>query len=77
MHYFKMRKKPTHGGKREGAGRPAEGKERFTVTLTAESVKVHKDAAFLNLATQSSGASPIPFHPGAVRYLKEKGINVQ
>jgi TRAP transporter TAXI family solute receptor len=41
-----------------------------------ELVKVHKDAAFLDLATQASGASPIPFHPGAVRYLKEKGIAV-
>jgi hypothetical protein len=26
------------GGKREGAGRPPEGKERFTVTLKAENV---------------------------------------
>jgi TRAP transporter TAXI family solute receptor len=42
-----------------------------------ELVKVHKDAAFLSLNNQSSGASPIPFHPGAVRYFKEKGINVQ
>jgi len=42
-----------------------------------ELVKVHKDAAFLDLANQATGASPIPFHPGAVRYFKEKGINVQ
>ena len=42
-----------------------------------ELVKVHKDAAFLDLATQTSGASPIPFHPGAVRYFKEKGITVK
>ena len=41
-----------------------------------ELVKVHKDAAFLDLANQASGASPIPFHPGAVRYFKERGINV-
>jgi TRAP transporter TAXI family solute receptor len=41
-----------------------------------ELVKVHKDAAFLDLANQASGASPIPFHPGAVRYFKEKGVNV-
>lgn len=40
-------------------------------------VKVHKDASFLELANQSSGASPIPFHPGAARYLKEKGIAVK
>jgi uncharacterized protein len=42
-----------------------------------ELVRVHKDAAFLDLANQATGASPIPFHPGAVRYFKEKGINVQ
>jgi TRAP transporter TAXI family solute receptor len=40
-------------------------------------VKVHKDASFLELANQATGASPIPFHPGAARYLKEKGITVK
>jgi uncharacterized protein len=42
-----------------------------------ELVKVHKDAAFLDLANQMSGASPIPFHPGALRYFREKGLKVQ
>ena len=42
-----------------------------------ELVKVHKDAAFLELSNQASGASPIPFHPGAARYFKEKGITVK
>jgi TRAP transporter TAXI family solute receptor len=42
-----------------------------------ELVRVHKDASFLELANQASGASPIPFHPGAARYLKEKGIVVK
>ena len=42
-----------------------------------ELIKVHKDAAFLEMANQASGASPIPFHPGAVRYFKEKGITVR
>lgn len=41
-----------------------------------ELVKVHKDAAFLSLDTQMTGASPIPFHPGALRYFKEKGLKV-
>jgi len=40
-------------------------------------VKVHKDAGFLELANQATGASPIPFHPGAVRYLKERGVAVK
>jgi hypothetical protein len=42
-----------------------------------ELVRVHKDASFLELANQGTGASPIPFHPGAVRYLKERGIVVK
>ncbi len=42
-----------------------------------ELVKVHKDAAFLELSNQATGASPIPFHPGAARYLKERGITVR
>jgi TRAP transporter TAXI family solute receptor len=41
-----------------------------------ELVKVHKDAAFLSLDNQMSGASPIPFHPGALRYFKERGLKV-
>ena len=39
-------------------------------------VKVHKDASFLELANQMTGASPIPFHPGAARYFKEKGVKM-
>jgi TRAP transporter TAXI family solute receptor len=39
-----------------------------------ELVRVHKDASFLDLNNQTTGASPLPFHPGAVRYFKEKGI---
>ncbi len=41
-----------------------------------ELVKVHKDASFLALDNQLTGASPIPFHPGALRYFKEKGLKV-
>ena len=37
-------------------------------------VKVHKDASFLDLNNQTTGASPLPFHPGAVRYFREKGL---
>jgi hypothetical protein len=35
-----------------------------------------KDASFLSLDNQSSGASPIPFLPGALRYFREKGLKV-
>jgi TRAP transporter TAXI family solute receptor len=41
-----------------------------------ELVKVHKDASFLSLDNQMTGASPIPFHAGAVKYFREKGLKV-
>jgi TRAP transporter TAXI family solute receptor len=60
---------------------PANADEKLVYEITKtlfekkdELVKVHKDAAFLELSNQMSGASPIPFHPGAVRYFKEKGL---
>ena len=37
-----MDKKTTHGGKREGAGRPSQGKKPVLVTLTAENVDAAK-----------------------------------
>jgi TRAP transporter TAXI family solute receptor len=40
-----------------------------------ELVAVHKEAENINLKFQSVG-SPIPFHPGAKKYLEEKGIKV-
>ena len=42
----------------------------------AEIVAVHKDASYLALENQLTGGSPIPFHPGALRYFKEKGLKV-
>ena len=60
---------------------PANADEKLVYEITKtlfekkdELVRVHKDASFLELANQMSGASPIPFHPGAVRYFKEKGL---
>jgi hypothetical protein len=35
-------KKPKQGGKREGAGRPSEGKKPYLVTLTEANVKKAK-----------------------------------
>jgi len=40
----------------------------------AEIVAVHKDANYLSLDNQLTGGSPIPFHPGALKYFKEKGL---
>jgi TRAP transporter TAXI family solute receptor len=42
-----------------------------------ELVAVHKEAANLKLEDQPRGGSPIPFHPGARRYLKERNISVR
>ena len=43
----------------------------------AELVASHRDARYLFLESQAGGGSPIPFHPGAVRYFAEKGIQVK
>jgi len=40
----------------------------------ADLVAVHAEAQNLDLASQLQGASPIPFHPGALRYFAEKGV---
>ena len=62
---------------------PANADEKLIYEITKtlfekkeELVKVHKDASFLELANQMSGASPIPFHPGALKYFQEKGVKV-
>ncbi|HEY5323293.1 MAG TPA: TAXI family TRAP transporter solute-binding subunit [Caldimonas sp.] len=39
-------------------------------------VAVHKEAANFKLESQKASASPIPFHPGALKYFAEKGIKV-
>ena len=42
-----------------------------------ELITVHKEAANFKLETQKQAASPIPFHPGAVKYFTEKGVKLQ
>jgi TRAP transporter TAXI family solute receptor len=41
-----------------------------------ELIAVHRMAENLEYETQVDG-SPIPFHPGALKYFKEKGINIK
>jgi len=40
-----------------------------------ELVAVHAEAKNIDLKTQA-GNSPIPFHPGAKKYLAEQGVKV-
>lgn len=40
----------------------------------ADLVATHKEALNIVLETQLNGGSPIPFHPGALKYFAEKGI---
>ncbi len=42
-----------------------------------ELIAVHKDASYITLQNQAAGASPIPFHAGALRYFKEQGLKVK
>ena len=42
-----------------------------------ELIQVHKEAASFDLKNQSNTASPIPFHPGAIKYFAEKGVQLK
>ena len=42
----------------------------------ADLIAVHKEAENFKLENQRNTASPIPFHPGAVKYFAEKGIKL-
>jgi TRAP transporter TAXI family solute receptor len=39
-------------------------------------IAVHKEAKSFTLENQVKDYSPIPWHPGAVKYLKEKGVKM-
>jgi TRAP-type uncharacterized transport system substrate-binding protein len=41
-----------------------------------EVVAVHKEAANIKLENQKTAATPIPFHPGALKYFAEKGVKL-
>jgi len=42
----------------------------------SELVSVHREARWLSLEPQVGG-SPFPFHPGAIRYFTEKGLDLK
>jgi TRAP transporter TAXI family solute receptor len=39
-------------------------------------VAVHKESENIKLDNQKTSATPIPFHPGAAKYLAEKGVKL-
>jgi uncharacterized protein len=39
----------------------------------ADLINVHKAAEEFKMENQKASASPVPFHPGAIKYFKEKG----
>ncbi len=39
-------------------------------------IAVHKEAANIKLESQKTAASPVPFHPGAVKYFAEHGVKL-
>lgn len=40
-------------------------------------IAVHKEAENFKLENQKTAASPIPWHPGAIKYFSEKGITLK
>ena len=42
-----------------------------------ELIRVHKEAENFKLENQKADASPIPWHPGAIKYFAEKGVKLK
>ncbi len=42
-----------------------------------ELVAVHKEAQNIDFKYQNNSASPVPYHPGAIKYFKEQGIELR
>src|SRR5216684_7018764 len=40
-------------------------------------IAVHKEAENFRLENQKAAATPIPFHPGAVKYFAERGVRIR
>jgi TRAP-type uncharacterized transport system substrate-binding protein len=40
-------------------------------------VRVHKEAQNFDLKYQTNAAIVIPFHPGAAKYFRERGLKVK
>ena len=49
---------------------------KLIIEKKADLVAVHKDAASFSVENQIKANSPIPWHPGAVKYFKEHGAKM-
>jgi TRAP transporter TAXI family solute receptor len=63
------------------AGEGMDDKTAYAIVKTifdkkAEIVAVHKEAENFKLESQKKEASPVPWHPGAVKYFAEKGVKL-
>ena len=43
----------------------------------ADLIAVHKEVENFKLENQKEAASPLPWHPGALKYFKERGVNMK
>ncbi len=42
-----------------------------------ELAAIQREARFLTPESQAGGGSPVPYHPGALRYFAERGIKIE
>ncbi|MGZ8154153.1 MAG: TAXI family TRAP transporter solute-binding subunit, partial [Burkholderiales bacterium] len=42
-----------------------------------ELIAVHKEAANFKLENQKEASSSVPWHPGALKYFKERGVKMK
>ncbi|TAK85865.1 MAG: TAXI family TRAP transporter solute-binding subunit [Betaproteobacteria bacterium] len=63
------------------AGQNMDDKTAYNIVKTIfekrdELIRVHKEAENIKLENQKAAASPVPWHPGAVKYLAEHGVKI-
>jgi len=39
--------------------------------------RVHKDASQIRIENQALGISPIPYHPAAIEFYRERGVTAE